>query len=270
MKIGLAYIPPFAFGAARMALGALLLFGLNALRGELRLPARRDLSVVVSVGVFHMFLSMACTNLGLKMVGAGRAALLSYTTPLWVTPGAILWLGERPSPRKVMGMLVSLAGLALLFNPLAFAWDQPRVIIANGTLLAGALAWSLAILHVRGHRWESTPLQLAPWQMLLAAPLLFALSRLLEADQPIIASPVLIAVLSYNAVVATAFCFWASVTVTRILPATTTSLGFLGAPVVALLTSVLFLGEPLSLSLIGGLLAIIIGLAMVLLADSAV
>jgi len=268
MKIGLAYIPPFAFGAVRMALGAALLFLVNALRGELRLPARRDLPVLISVGVLHMFVSMACTNLGLKMVGAGRAALLAYTTPLWVTPGAMLWLGEKLSRRKLVGMLVSLAGLLLLFNPFAFAWDQPRVIFANGTLLAGALAWALSILHVRGHRWESTPLQLMPWQMLLAAPLLYSLSLLLEADQPIVVTPVLVTVLGYNSVVATAFGYWASVTVTRLLPATTTSLGFLGAPVVAILTSVLFFGEPPSFSLVGGLVAIVGGLAMVVLADS--
>jgi drug/metabolite transporter (DMT)-like permease len=224
--------------------------------------------VVLSVGLLHMMISLACTNLGLKMVGAGRAALLAYTTPLWVTPGAILWLGERVSPSKLGGLLLGLAGLALLFNPFAFAWDQPRVLWANAALLAAALAWALSILHVRGHRWEATPFQILPWQMLLAAPMLLLMSVLLEADQPIRWSPVLAAVLAYNAVVATAFCYWASITVSRLLPATTTSLGFMGVPAVAILVSVLFAGEPASFSLVGGLLAIVCGLALVLLADS--
>jgi drug/metabolite transporter (DMT)-like permease len=267
MKIGLAHMPPFAFGATRLFMGAALLLGLNAIRGELRLPARRDLPVVLSVGLLNFLMFMGCTNLGLQVVGAGRAALLAYTTPLWVTPGAIWWLGERPSPSKLVGLLLGLGGLTLLFNPFAFAWDEPRVLWGNGVLLGGAIFWALSILHVRAHRWTSTPLQLLPWQMLLAAPLFLVLSRILEADRPILWDAALGWVLAYNAVVATAFCFWASITVTRLLPATTTSLGHLGVPVVAIASSVLWVGEPLSVSLVGGLLGIACGLVLVVRAD---
>jgi drug/metabolite transporter (DMT)-like permease len=268
MKTGLHYIPPFAFGAVRLVLGAALLFLLLALRGEVRLPGRRDLPVVLSVSILQLLVMMTCVNLALKEVGAGRAALLAYTTPLWVTPGAVLWLGERLSPLKLVGLVVGLVGLVVLFNPLSFAWDQPRVLRGNGLLLLGALAWAASILHVRGHRWERTPLQLLPWQMLLAAPALLGLSWLFERDQPIRWGAPLAAVLGYNALVATAFCYWASITVTRLLPATTTSLGLLGVPVVGILSSVLFLGERLSFSLVGGLVGIVCGVALVVIADS--
>ena len=55
---------------------------------------------------------------------------------------------------------------------------------------------------------------------------------------------------------------------TRLLPATTTSLGLLGVPVVGILSSVLFLGERLSFSLLGGLVGIVCGVALVVRADS--
>jgi drug/metabolite transporter (DMT)-like permease len=268
MKTGLRYIPPIGFGAVRLILGATLLFLLLAVRGELRFPGRRDLPVVLSVSILQLLVMMTCVNLGLRDVGAGRAALLAYTTPLWVTPGSVLWLGERLSPLKLVGLFVGIVGLVVLFNPLSFAWDQPRVLRGNGLLLLGAFAWAASILHVRGHRWESTPLQLLPWQMLLAAPALLGLSLVFERDQPIGWGAPLMGVLAYNALVATAFCYWASITVTRLLPATTTSLGFLGVPVVGVMSSVLFLGEPLSLSLVGGLVGIVCGLALVAIADS--
>jgi drug/metabolite transporter (DMT)-like permease len=269
MKTGLHYIPPIGFGAVRLVLGAALLFLLLALRREVRLPTRHDLPVVLSVAILQLLVTMTCTNLALREVGAGRAALLAYTTPLWVAPGAILWLGERLSPLKLAGLVVGLAGLVVLFNPLSFAWDQPRVLRGNGLLLLGALAWAGSILHVRGHRWESTPLQLLPWQMLLAAPALLGLSWLFERDQPILWGGPLAAVLAYNALVATAFCYWAVITVTRLLPATTTSLGLLGVPVVGILASVVFLGERLGFSLVGGLMGIVCGVALVVLADRA-
>ncbi|MEX0758063.1 MAG: EamA family transporter, partial [Tistlia sp.] len=53
----------------------------------------------------------------------------------------------------------------------------------------------------------------------------------------------------------------------RDLPSITTSLGFLGVPLFGVLVSTLWLGEPLSASLLLGLAAILGGLALVNLAD---
>lgn len=75
------------------------------------------------------------------------------------------------------------------------------------------------------------------------------------------------AVLIYNGPLATAFCFWAMVSVNRALPAITTSLGTLGVPAVGVLTAVLWLGEPLSWSDGLGLVLIVSGLACVSWAD---
>src|SRR3546814_14990154 len=86
-------------------------------------------------------------------------------------------------------------------------------------LLAAAHAWSVAILHIRAHKWDSSPLQLAPWQMLLAVPPLALLSWLTEDWGGIRWSGETALVLAYNGPLATAFCFWAVVSVTRALPA---------------------------------------------------
>ena len=60
---------------------------------------------------------------------------------------------------------------------------------------------------------------------------------------------------------------WASVTVTRALPALTTSIGLLAVPVMGLLSSMISLGEPLTWSLTVGLVGIVLGLALVNMAD---
>lgn len=263
MKLGLESIPPFWFGAARMALGAATLFAVLAWRGELRLPLRGDLPVIASVGLLQMALFLACVNTGLQVVEAGRSALLVYTTPLWVTPFAMWFFGERMGPLKTLGWLLGVGGLAVLFNPLGFDWREADVLLGNGLLLLGAAAWAAALLHVRGHRWRLTPLQLAPWQMLLALPLLLAVALATEPLEAIKPSWELTAVLFYNGPIATAFCFWAAVTVTRSLPAITTSLGFLGVPMVGVAVATLWLGEPITATLTLGLLLILAGLAVV-------
>src|SRR3546814_4137147 len=102
---------------------------------------------------------LALVNVALLHVGAGRSAVLAYTTPLWVTLAAIVLLGERPTAFKLLGLALGFAGVAVLFNPLGFDWADPQVLLGNGMLLAAALAWSVAILHIRAHKWDSSPLQ---------------------------------------------------------------------------------------------------------------
>ncbi len=95
-KVILTYISPLWFACIRMAVGAVSLFLLQAFRSDgIRLPARSDLPIVLSVGLVQMAAMLALMNLGLANVAAGRSAILCYTTPLWVVPGAILILGER-------------------------------------------------------------------------------------------------------------------------------------------------------------------------------
>lgn len=267
MKVGLQSMPPVWFAAARMTLGAASLFALLAVIGRLKLPTRRDLAVVFTVGGLQMAAFLVLVNFALQHVEAGRSAVLAYTTPLWVTPAAMLLLGETMNRRKLLGLCLGLGGVAVLFNPLGFDWASRDALVGNALLLAAAFSWSLAILHVRVHRWDSSPLQLAPWQMVLAAVPLALLSWVSEDWSAIRWSGELGVILAYNGPLATAFCFWAVVSVNRALPATTTSLSLLAVPVAGVLASAVFLGEALTPTLVGGLILILAGTVLVNLAD---
>lgn len=263
MKLGLESISPLWFGALRMAGGAATLFALLAALGRLRPPPRHDLPIVLSVGLLHMTLTTALMYFGLLYVEAGRAALLSYTTPLWVAPLAVPLLGERLGWRKVFGIAVGLSGLAVLFNPLGFDWSDRDTVIGNAILTVSAMVWASVILHIRKHRWQSTPLALAPWQMALSGVLLSAAALAFEDPGAIRWSGWLAANLAYNGIVASAFCFWAMITVMRALPAVSSSVGSLAIPVAGVLFSALALGEPLTATLLGGLALILAGIALV-------
>jgi drug/metabolite transporter (DMT)-like permease len=96
---------------------------------------------------------------------------------------------------------------------------------------------------------------------------LLVLAFAFEGDARIAWSGELVAILLFNGPVATAFCFWAVVTVQRSLPAISTSLGLLGVPTAGVILSALLLGETLSLTRVGGLALIVGGMALVNLAD---
>lgn len=267
MKVGLGYMPPLTFAAARMLLGAAVLFAVNAATGGLRLPSRNDWRIVASVGTLQMAGFLMCVTSGLQYVDAGRSSILAYTTSLWVVPLAGLVLGERLRGLKLGGFLLGMAGVAVMFNPLGFDWTDPHVVLGNGLLMLGALLWALQIVQVRGHHWEGSPLTLAPWQMAVATAILLPAALVFEPQSAIDWNTSLAVILVYNGPIATAFCFWAVLTFTRALPAVTTSLATLGVPVTGVLLSALALGEPLTPTNVSGLVLIISGLALVTLAD---
>lgn len=267
MKVGLAYIPPLHFAAARMILGGVTLALVAAALGVLRPPRRADMPLVLGVGLLQMAGFLGLVTIALQYVPAGRSAILAYTTSLWVVPLAAVFLHERLGALKAMGLVLGLAGVAVMFNPLGFDWRDPHVLLGNGLLLLAALLWALLIVLVRGYPGASSPLTLGVWQFLLAAVVLVPLALALEDTAAIVPGPALAAVLAYNGPAATAFCFWGMITVTQALPAITTSLASLAVPVLGSLAAAVALGERITLTNGAGLGLILAGLVLVSLAD---
>jgi drug/metabolite transporter (DMT)-like permease len=125
---------------------------------------------------------MVLMAIGLMVIPTGRSVVLAYTTPLWVTPAAALLLRESLTPRRVIGVVVGLIGLVALFNPLTFDWSERGVVWGNLAILAAALLWAASIVHIRAHRWISTPFVLIPWETLLATLLLTPIALATTCD----------------------------------------------------------------------------------------
>jgi drug/metabolite transporter (DMT)-like permease len=266
MKVGLQFMPPLWFATIRIFLGALTLFALLLVTRRLQPPPRADLPIVLSVGLLQIAAFLGLTHFALKFVEAGRSAILAYTTPLWVVPLSALLLHEPIGRARLVALALGMGGVVVLFNPLAVDYGNTKAVLGNALLLASALVWAAAIVHVRGHRWQASPLELMPWQMLLGGSILLPLAAITEPAPAIDWSPELAVILAYNGPIASAFCYWAFVTVNRTFEATTTSLGSLGVPVVGVLVSALTLGETLTAAKVGGLALIAAGVAVLTLA----
>ena len=261
-KLLLATVPPLWAVALRTAIGAVALFALALATRRLTPPPRADLPVLLSITLLHMVGFGVLSSVGLELVPAGRSAVLAYTTPLWVAPGASLFLGERLTPRRFVGVIIGLTGLVVLFNPLAFDWTRRAAVLGNAAILAAALLWAASILHIRGHRWRSTPFDLLPWETLLATVILVPLAWL-GAGPPAFSWSVPVgAMLLYAGLPGTALAYWAIAMAGRGLPAVTTSLGLLATPVISIVVATLWLGERPSASLLLAVALILGGVAL--------
>jgi drug/metabolite transporter (DMT)-like permease len=248
--------------AVRSVIALLALFAIVIGSRRLILPRRGDLPVLLSITLLHMVGYAVLVSLGLALIPTGRSVVLAYTTPLWAYPGAWLFLGERMTARRLLGGVLGLLGLGVLFNPLAFDWSDRPALLGNGALLLAAMLWAANIVHIRGHRWISTPLELVPWEMLLATVLLTLLALVIEGPPDIAWSPHLCLLLLYTGIPGTALTFWASATASRNLPSVTMSLGLLGVPPVSIVVAAVTLGEIPGWSVLIAVVLILGGIAI--------
>jgi drug/metabolite transporter (DMT)-like permease len=261
-KLLLASLSPLWVMTLRSAIATLALFAIAAALGRLARPPRADVPVLLSITLLHMVGFGVLATWGLQLVPTGRSVVLAYTTPLWVAPGAALFLGERLTAWRVVGVIVGLLGLAVLFNPLAFDWTDRRAVLGNAAIIVAAMLWAASILHIRGHRWQSTPFDLVPWEMLLATAIVTPLALVANGLPAAGYDARLLALLLYAGVPGTAVAYWATAMASRALPAVTTALGLLLTPVLSLVVATLWLGEPITLSLLVAIGLILGGVAL--------
>ena len=263
LKIAMRGIEPLWFNALRMLSAAVVYALVLAARGRLRWPSRQDVPMVLGLGLLQFGIMSCMVAYGVATVGAGRTAILVYTNSIWVTAGAVIFLGERISRWQIVGMAFGLAGIAILFSPLDLDWSNPRILIGNGSVIVGAMFWSAALLQVRGHRWHADPLELLPHQTAMGGLLSVPLAMLLESPVPQIqwswASTSAFAIV---VLLATCLSFWALVVAARRLPAIAVSLAQLATPVIGVISASILIDEIPSRADIAGLALIVCGVAL--------
>jgi drug/metabolite transporter (DMT)-like permease len=264
IKIGLEASSPLWFAAARATLSATVAFVLLAALGRLKWPPRPDWPIVLSVGALQLACFFAFSNLGLQSLPAGRSSVLAYTASLWAAPLSLL-IGERVGVRGFIGVLLGVAGIVVLADPPRFDWSDSAVVWGHLWLLLAGLTWAIAMVHIRRHRWKSAPLDALPWQMSVAALLLWTLAPFVEpAGYLDIDARELWIGLVYIGAFAGPIATWAAVSVSRSLPPVVASMAMLGVPLLSIASSVVLLSEPITLPLALGTTLIVTGIAMVI------
>ena len=125
----------FAAAAALLVLGA---------RGELSLLlARRTAPRLVVVGALGTAAAFFLFYAGASRTSAIEAALGLQVEPIYALVGAWLVLGHRPTPRRIVAVLVLIAGLVLALGPRELTGG-----IGVWLILATPLCWQLSHLVV--------------------------------------------------------------------------------------------------------------------------
>jgi len=149
-KIGVPDCPPLIFLTVRFLAAGLLVFGIAALRGERWNLSRRDAIAFAVIGIANNALYLGLGYVGLKTISAGLNALIVSANPVFVAVLASLVLGERMTARKAIGLVLGVAGVAMIVahrisvgsdSPVGIAFSVGALVaIVSGTMLFKVLA----------------------------------------------------------------------------------------------------------------------------------
>jgi drug/metabolite transporter (DMT)-like permease len=241
-----------------MLLGGLTLILLSLLRGRsLRIRAdhwpRLVAGGLLSIGVFNVLLAFAQLS-----AATSRAAIVTFTMPIWTSLLARIVLGEQLDRRRLVGLGLGLAGLAALGLPL---WQAGTLSIGLLYALGGGISWAAGTVVTKRYPVAAAPLAIAAWQLLIGATAAGIGMVLFEGlPVPHALRPATAIALAYHVVLAQALAYFLWFEVVARIPAGIASLGTLIVPAFGVLGAVLFLGErPTSTDLAG--LALIVAAA---------
>jgi drug/metabolite transporter (DMT)-like permease len=258
MKVALAEVPPWTFRTLCLGLGSGVLFAVLRAGGHRLAVPKGQWGRLWVLALFNITFWNVLVAFGMTMIPSGRAAILAYTMPVWAVPLSIWVLGERLTSRKLLGLVLGMAGLALLVGD---------VFASPGTLLVlgAAISWAIGTVLQKRHPMAMPNGAYTAWIMLLGGVPIFAGALLFEdlgALHGIGLWPAL--GVAYNVIVAFAFAHWAWIKIATSVPVSVFSISMLIIPVVGVLSGMLFLGERPSWSEYAALLLILCALATVI------
>lgn len=240
-----------SFTAIRLFSGALMLWLIVRLRGRDgdRRPAGDWLSAAA------LFAYAACFSFAYIKLSAATGALLLFGAVQASMIAYGLWTGERLRPLQIVGLMAALGGLAGLLLP---GLSAPPLLDAMLMFVSG-VSWGVYSLRGKG---AGDPTCVTAGNFLRAVPLAIALSLALLPWTSFDGTGAWYAVLSGALTSGVGYVIWYAAL--RGLAATSAATVQLSVPVITAAGGVLLLGEPLGLRLVLASLAILGGVALVI------
>ena len=263
MKIALGEIRPWTFRSLCLISGG---FGVLALLRAIRLRSaipKMELRPLLLVAFFNIMGWHLCSAYGLMYMKAGRAVIIAYTMPVWASLLGTIFLRERLTRSRLIGLGLGMAGLAILIGPdIKGLGSAP---LGAVFMLGAAISWAAGTVFIKYFHWTIPTLSLTGWQLILGGIPVVLGAFILE---PISA----LSQVSWRGGLATAylvilgiiFCNWAWIKVVQLFPASVAAIGTLIIPVVGVFSSALILGESIGLREIAALILMTMALMVVM------
>lgn len=256
MKTANTFFPPITFVAYRFLFGALVLLAVWRWL-HLPLPKKKYWPWIFLTGILQMGLNNIAAQTSMLTLGAGMVSVLNYSMPVFAAVMAHFLLGERLTWRKGAGIVLAIAGMAVLMDVHA-GGDVTAICIG----LLSAVFWGLASIFVKLKLSDVNPISLTTWQMVCASLSLLAYTAIVPQGE-VVWNTESVLCLIYNGVLASALAFFLWSWILQHIEVSKASVAVLAVPVVGVVGGILCLGEPMTLHIFFGMLMIMAGIYIV-------
>lgn len=256
MKTANTFFPPITFVAYRFLFGALVLLSVWFWL-HLPLPKKKYWPWIFLTGILQMGLNNIAAQTSMLTLGAGMVSVLNYSMPVFAAVMAHFLLGERLNWRKGAGIVLAIAGMAVLMDVHA-GGDVTAICIG----LLSAVFWGLASIFVKLKLADVNPISLTTWQMVCASLSLLAYTAIVPQGE-VVWNAESVLCLIYNGVLASALAFFLWSWILQHIEVSKASVAVLAVPVVGVVGGILCLGEPMTLHIFFGMLMIMAGIYIV-------
>lgn len=241
MKVVLAEVPPLYFRGFCLVAGGLGVLAITRVGGG---------SIAVPAGAWGRLALLSLCNIlgwnvlaiyGVSLLPSGRAALLGYTMPLWSVLLSVWLLGESLTARRLISLLLGLAGVGVLLGGSLEGMRQAPLGVA--CMVGAAWSWALGVVLLKRLPVRLSTSALTGWTMILGGLPMLAAALPLETGRLVWPSFWPAFGILYNILVAFMFCYWAWNRIVLMVPVSVSSISSLATPCIGVLGGMLILGE---------------------------
>lgn len=263
MRLGVHEFGPVVLAAVRVGLASLMLIPLLASRGQLA-ALRTHWKGLLLVGALNSAIPFALFSFAALSITAGLSSIVNATTPLWTAVVAFVWMGQRLTPLRVLGLVIGFAGVAFL------AWDKASFkpgadhsgLLAVLACATATLCYGLAANATKRYLSGASPLAVATGSQ-FAAALLLALPAAWLWPEAMPGGLAWGSALGLAALcTALAYILYFRL-MARVGPTNAVSVTFL-IPLFAILWGALFLREAVTAQMVAGGAIVLLGIALAL------
>lgn len=161
IKIAVDDFGPLLLVSIRLVLASLMLLAFLRLTGRSLPRSRRELGLLMFVGVINTALPFTLITWGEQDIDSGLATVLNATTPLFTLVFAHFVLSdERITPQKVLGLAVGFAGVVVLTSRDVDS-SSPNPLSGQLAVLGAAACYGISMVTIRRYLRKMDPFVIA-------------------------------------------------------------------------------------------------------------
>jgi drug/metabolite transporter (DMT)-like permease len=171
MRVAVRSLPPLTMSGVRFLAAGLLLYSWCRWQRHRhpeagwRAPTRREWRASAVLGIALPAAGTGGAAWAEQKIPAGTAALLLASVPVWMIITSRIVDTERISIRTAGGLVLGVAGVVILINPLAGAAPD---LLASAVALGGALFWGCGSVYAKRAPLPGQPLLASGMEMICA------------------------------------------------------------------------------------------------------